>query len=244
VEGVDRPDDEALKAMIPGACHNPHLVIALEQMIISPAWAAYTYRQAKDAILKMARRSPQMLEGAKILGGKDSTVKKVSTDGGKLVGNTARGNAAGGRGSAPGRGGDFKYGPGGAGRGGPGRGGTGGRFGGNFQGGRLSGGVVPPGLKCFNCGGNHFQRDCPILKRSDAVATGQAAMGEEAPIKCTYCNRMHVGGVRGCWKKAWDMQQTGGNRNSQGKRAIHYEEQQPEEEEDDERPARRGARRA
>ena len=244
VDGVDRPGDDALKAMIPGACHNPQLVIALEQMRTTPAWTGYTYRQAKDAILKMARRSPQMLEGAKQPGGKESSGKKASTDGGKSGGKSgksdgkpgddaARGMYAGGRGGTQGRG-DMKYGPGGGGRGGPGRGGTGGRFGGSFQGGRLPSGGALAGVKCFLCGGNHFQRDCPSAKGTGS-ATGQAAMGDEAPIKCTYCGRLHVGGVSGCWKRAWDMQQPGGGRNTQGKRAVHYEDG---EEYDDEHPAK------
>ena len=244
VEGVDRPDDNTLKEMIPGACHNPALVIALEQMRTSPAWAAYTYRQAKDAILKMAKRSPQMLEGAKQSGGKDSSGKRAYADEGKSGGNgksggksdgkpgndAARGMYAGGRGGTQGRG-DSKYGPGVAGgRGGPGRGGTGGRFGGAFQGGRISGNV-PTGVKCFTCGGNHFQKDCPNLKK----AAGQAAMDEET-MKCSYCGKMHVGGVANCWKRAFDMQQ--GSRNPQSKRAVQHEEQH-EDEEEEERPAKR-----
>jgi hypothetical protein len=246
--GATRPTDAELKAMIPGACHNPQLVIALEQLIISAAWVGYTYREAKDAILKMARRSPQMLQGAKVSGGKDSTGKKASNGGSNPTGggdDMARGMAAGGRGRGnPSGRGDFKYGPGGGGRGGPGRGGTGGRFGGSFQGGRLpgTGGGTPTKVSCWNCGGNHFQKDCPNLKGAGGgTATGQAAVGEEAPTKCSYCGKMHVGGVSGCWKKAWDEQQAGGGmRKSQGKRTIRYDD---EEEYDDERPGK-GSRHA
>jgi hypothetical protein len=65
-------------------------------------------------------------------------------------------------------------------------------------------------------------------------------MGEEMPIKCSYCGKLHVGGVSGCWKKAWDEQQaSGGMRKSQGKRANRSEE---DEEYDDEHPGKESRR--
>jgi hypothetical protein len=62
--GVHKPTDAVMKTMIPGACHNPIWVQSLEQMHFAATWAGYSYRQANDAIMLMAKRTPEMLKGA------------------------------------------------------------------------------------------------------------------------------------------------------------------------------------
>jgi hypothetical protein len=219
--GAYVPTSDAMRDLIPGVCHNPSLVFALEQMRSSAAWAGYTYRQAKDAILKMARRNPEMLLGA-VKDKKEGSAKSAdrSDKGG-------RGGNSGGRGTGVQRGG---------------RGGTGGRFGGKFQGSLTS---SRPEMECWNCNGKgHLARDCPLPKKERGqakLAQSSGNLGSSASsdrVKCTYCEKAHVGGVSNCWKKAFDEMSKKSGKSSKRTR-IQTDDQ---EEDGEDEPARSGRR--
>jgi hypothetical protein len=218
------PTSDALRDLIPGVCHNSSLVFALEQMKSTVAWTGYSYRQAKDAILKMARRNSEMLLGAIRSDKKEGSAKAV----GKIDQGGRGGN------SMPGRGNGLTQ-----------RGGRGaGRFGGNFQG-RLT--SSRPEMECWNCEKKgHLARDCPLPKKVRGQANYAQSSGNLVSsssnadrVKCTYCEKMHVGGVSNCWKKAFDEM----SKKSSGKSSKRVRVQPDEEEEyDEDEPTRKGRR--
>lgn len=224
--GVHVPTSAQKRDMIPGVCHNPVLVQALEQMRITPAWAGYTYLQAKSVILKMAKRSPDMLKGA-------TKPERSEKKEGVAKAVAGEGSGSGGRGA-----GGSRYGPGGAGRGAPGgRGGGGGRFGGRFQGRLTPGGGrgSPDTIICYKCGGQgHIAMFCPMKEKSEGQAKQVSKSGgRPGYMECTYCKKVHPGGVAECWKKIADEKKRQGSSKS-SKRTGHDEEENGEE--DDDRP--------